>query len=721
MFSRSVILFLAACSIFWIGYVGFTLVQGSNEPPRPENTFSLIDDTIIVVHKPTEIDYTLPTTAALQKNNFYTLLLNESERIQHFYFSTNRNLMLLERSKPWTSDIIKAYAEKLQLSVSTTTSKKVSFSNDWKGEFHGKFLVLYQGEWKAAQHSIVDWKYIDRKSSLSLVYKVADASYEIEDSYFLANNTTKFISRSNDNAFSLVNDQELFQEIIPADFSTYAFYEVNYLRKEQEQASIIYDWVNYGVGYIVKQKDTCVISDFKPGQDPLEILNENSSIEISNKGKQASFKELNIPFLQSKSKIHLEVFNNVVLISNSQQLINQIIGAYETGGTLAQSISLKEKLFQNSPQKVSYRFIDKEVQKTLSKLNGVDHKTLQALQTEPKTTDKSTLASKLPPLRLDDKLISLTPIEGTNNLLAITQANTLYFIGNKQILWSKPLESALIGKPLLIGNGIFIACENQVWGLDRAGNPLNGFPIKTANVASELLSFYWNGKDYIGFVAGNEFFAYNTAGKLTYRATTKLKSESPLKLSIQGRKGDLIAHICNENTWSSISLKRNRSIQHVNLPEGEWRLVKVNGTVSALGLSKNQFFRITENGRKSMLINQVSRIISTQQFNGEEIFFLSQLKNTYVFSASGNILGQFFSTISEIEDAALFKNSKERIIVGLIDGISNNCYIYSLNGSELNKESYEGSNKITFQKLNDGTILLVSQANGYLIRSLLHY
>ncbi len=146
MLNRSLIVFLVICSLSWIGYVGFTLVEGSSAPPTPENTFSAEDDTIIVVHKPLEIDYNSAIVSSLQKNSFYTILLNEPERIQHFYFSTNRDLVLLERSKPWTSEIVKNYAERLALSSTTSTQKHVSLSNRWKGEFHGKFFVLCRGE-----------------------------------------------------------------------------------------------------------------------------------------------------------------------------------------------------------------------------------------------------------------------------------------------------------------------------------------------------------------------------------------------------------------------------------------------------------------------------------------------------------------------------------------------------------------------------------------------
>ncbi|TSJ45842.1 hypothetical protein [Fluviicola chungangensis] len=722
MLNRSLIIFLVICSLGWISYVGFTLVEGASAPPTPENTFSQEDDTIIVVHNPLEIDYNSAIVSSLQKIPFYSILLNQPERIQHFYFSTNRDLVLLERSKPWTSEIIKSYAEQLSLSSTISTHKHLSLSNDWKGEFHGKFLVLYHGNWEPALKSVTSWKYLDRKSSLSLVYKTTDNTYEIEDSYFISNHQVKYITHTGSNPLPLVNDQELFQELIPADFDSYTFYEKNYLLTKFPVKSVLNEWMDFGLALIVSQKDSCLITDYKPGQDPLAILSELDHVDLSDKQKQATLKGYSFPFLQADKKVYLEIFNNCVLISNSQQSINRIIGTYEAGATLEQSTTLKFKLFNDSPQKVSYRHFDREQQVTLSRLTGTNHTTVQLLNGQASSSESdSKELPKLNPLRLDDNLRSLNPIPGSNYLLAITQSNTLYLVGNKQILWSKNLDSEPTGNPVLIGNGIFLSTKKGIHGFDRSGNNLAGFPISCNEVTSNLFSYYWNGKDYISFIADGQIQCVGTNGKPSYKVGVNGNLQRNSQLVIQGKKGDLIAHICTDSNWSSISIKRKRVIKSQNLSEGEWHLVKVNGTISLLGLAKKQFVRLTENGTRAMLVGNVSSILSTQHFGDEQLFFLNQQNTIYVINGTGTILGQFNSTISTIDDASLIKLPNGKTVVGIIDGIANNCYIYTIRGNELNKENYEGSNKIVFQRQADGTILLVSQANGYLIRYPLNY
>lgn len=706
----------------WISYVGFTLVEGSSAPPTPENTFSQKDDTIIVVHNSLEIDYNSAIVSSLQKNSFFAILLNQPERIQHFYFSTNRELVLLERSKPWTSELVKSYIGKLSLSSTISTQKHITLSNNWKGEFHGKFLLLYLGEWQPASKSIVSWKYLDRKSSLSLIYKTTDKTYEIADSYFISSHNAKYIIHSGSNPLPLINDQELFQELIPAEFNSYTFYEKNYLLSKYPSKSILYEWMNFGLALVVHQKDSCIITDYKPGQDPLAILSELDRVDLSDKQKQATLKGYYFPFLHSNKKIYLEIFNNSVLISNSQQSINRIIGAYETGATLEQSTTLKFKLFNNSPQSVSYRNFDRNQQITMSRLTGANHSTVQLLNDDGSDAESNSKElPKLNPLRLDDNLRCLNPIPGSNNIIAITQSNTLYFIGSKQILWSKNLEAEPVGIPICIGNGIFLNTKKGVQGFDRAGNNLAGFPIACNEVTSNLFSYYWNGKDFISFIADGQVQAYGTNGKQSFKIGVNGTLQKDAQLVVQGKKGELIAHICTNSNWSSISIKRKQVIKSQNLNEGDWHLVKVNGTISLLGLAKKQFVRLTENGNKAMLVGNVSSILNTQNFGDEQLFFLNQQNTIYVITSTGTILGQFNSTVTNIDDASIIKLPNGKTVVGIIDGIANNCYIYTIRGSELNKESYEGSNKIAFQKQTDGTILLVSQANGYLIRYPLNY
>lgn len=713
MFKRSFIILIIASALLWIAYVGFTLASGSSNAPRPENVFSQQDDTVLVVHNTLEVNYDLPLFVKLQKKIFFIQLLNNQERIQHYFFSINRELVVLERSKPWTRDKVKAYFEKLLLSSSINPSKSFSISNGWKGSFHGKYLLIYKGEWQAQSRSIIDWKYIDRKSSFSTICKDQNKNYKIENCYYLNNITSRYTAQKNNTELPLVNDQEVFQEYIPANFDSYTFYETNYLNSLYPEKSILSKWINFGCVLVTKGKDSCLLTDFKLGSNPIEELNDLNNSDLNIKSRQALLRNQSFQILTKKKDYYLEVFNNMVYVSSSKNFINQLIGDYETGNTLAQSISLKDKLSSNSTQSVSYRFIDKTKQITLSKLPEIDYETISIYSEQEENSVEKEENNQLTPIRLDDDLVELNTVPNSNNIIAITRSNTVYSIGTKKVNWSKQLNSEALGEPVFIGDGIFIPTKSSIYAFDQTGNNIPGFPIVREHITSCIYPFYWSGKDYISFTTDKEVVAYTTAGKQIYRANLSKISSFPSNLVVQGKKGDLIAHICSNNIWQSISLKRNKTIATKTLANGEWKIIKVDGSISVLGISNKRFGRIAENGNQSILINQSSTKFFTQTLGSETYFYIPQGNSVFVISDRGVVLGQISTKVTDFAD---IKFNKEKKIISLIDAISNNCYIYNIKGHKIGDESYEGANKVCLQKLDDGTFLLNSQSNGYLVR-----
>lgn len=713
MLKRSIVLILVALSLMWIAYVGFTLSTGSIEAPTPDFLFNQEDDTVIVIHKTQEVNYSIPTLKILQTNSFFSNILANQERIQHFYFGTNREVVLLERSKPWSAELVKSYAEKLLLSASVGTNKTIALSNGWIGRFHGKYLAFYSNIEKTENNSKIAWDYLDRKSSFSLIYKQSNKQFCIENNYFLNNTTKRYISKKNHQELPLINDQELFQEYIPGNFDSYTFYEKNYLKTIDNTKSILDSWMNYGVCMVVKKGDTCLISDFIPGQNPIDILSDQPNVSLDVKNKQATLKNYSFPLIGTTNKTYVEAFNSVVFTSTSSRLIDELIGTYETGNSLAQSVSLKDKLFAQATQQVSYRFIDANKQETISRLAKVDYETVASYTDNRTQSSEEPESQQLSPIRLDDDLVVLEAIPNSNNLLAVTRSGTCYVVGVTKIIWSQKMNGEVIGNPVFIGNGIFLSTSNSIYGFDLSGNPLNGFPIEKEHVSSELYPFYWSGKDYLAFATQQEVFAYTTAGKLTYQVRLNKTISAPASIVVQGKNGDLIAHVCSSTSWQSNSLKRKKHLSTKTLVSGNWTLIKVDGKVSLIGSSNKKFARMTEDGKQSILINQVADVYHIQKIGHETYFHVQQGKMIYTVSERGEIVSQTQVKSSSI---ASISYNKEKKIVGIVDDISNNCYIYRIKSQKLIEGDFEGANRLCFIKLNDNTLVLASQSNGYLIR-----
>jgi hypothetical protein len=79
-------------------------------------------------------------------------------------------------------------------------------------------------------------------------------------------------------------------------------------------------------------------------------------------------------------------------------------------------------------------------------------------------------------------------------------------------------------------------------------------------------------------------------------------------------------------------------------------------------------------------------------------------------------MAQFETRVRQIQDMYSATTEKGKTLVGILDGIANNSYIYTLNGNELSKESFEGANQLVLHKQADGSLILISESNTYLVR-----
>lgn len=715
MFNKSFLFVLAILAFGWIGYVGFTLIQGTAHPPLPETCFNSSDGTILIIHKPLEIDYTDTNLTALQGSSFLMQVISKPERIQHFYMNASLDKVLLERSKPWTVELISNYFNQLQLSIDISSDKSFKLSNDWSGCFHGKFLLITStGFVPSETRTKQGWNYVDRKASFTNMTFSADNGYQLKNNYCIQNNKTSYYATSNTNSFPLVDDQEVFQEIIPSNLSNYRFFQKDFALFVDQHESVAYQWMEYGVALLISNKDTCLISDFKAGQDPISILEELPNFDKTS-AHRGTLKNTKIPFLKKNATLHVEVFNNYVLLSRNSNLINQIIGNYETGNTLAQAHVKRAHLFAKLPKKVNYRYISNDVHETKSYLEGAICQFKQGTSNNQESSDKlSDVVNPFSPLRLDGNLVYITEIPGSDRLLVTTSSNSIYSIGRNRIEWSKTLESTIQSKPIVVGNSVYLATSEGIEAYAMNGETKPNFPIATGNTVSNLFDYLWKGQTFIAFATDREVSAINLDGKVQFKLNAG--SKQILEVAVQGKKGELVVHAVGPTSWQQFNVNRKRRIKEFRITEGSWRLNKVNQEISIIGVSKNKLIRINDQNQQSMLIGNCSKLLRVQNFQNDRIQIAVQNKTAYMVQSNGGLLGQFTTNLNEIEDAALFKLPNGKTIVGIIDGISNNCYIYRLNGNELNKENYEGSNRIVFQRLLDGTIVLVSQSNGYLIR-----
>ncbi len=716
MWNRTVLSVLGISALAWIIYVVITM--GSNGYyPTPERVFTTADTSILVVHKPKELLYSNPECGFVQTEPFYIQTLANPERIQHFYFSSSRKLLILERSKPWSIVILQKYFTKMGYGVTAKNGKEIHVSNGWKGRFSGNFVVLSLNDFEETEEPIVDWNFVDRKASFSIVKrnrqaKQGNQTYLLENAYSLSTNQIKYISQSSNQALPLVNDQEYFQDLIPVKFDSYSFYQKDYLATLVGNNPLI-ECMNHGMVVLSNQKSKCIILDYQLGRDPFTVL--EGKIENETGSETKGILNCPIPFELFSEDIHIELFNGYALISDDKAFLNSIIGNYETGNTLAQSENFRTELFANTPKNVSYRYIDEKEQITKSFLTNSVHTVVESRIKSDKSVSSDEI-NALEPIRLDGGITSIVPVEGTSMIYVTTDANSLHLILNDRLVWTRTFTDELRSVPAILP-GTQNVCFTTSTGLhafSSGGTELSGFPVAFTNTQSAAVPFILSGQATIAVVADGTVYVVNTGGKKLYSSSVGTNSNAVVQVSSDKR--GILAHVIANNTWHTFNLKKKSRIRSFNLGEGDWYLAHYNNNILPVGIQQNQFVRYSENGKSTLLVGNASKMIRYKSTQNQELFFLTQKQHIYVVDGMGTLITQFDCQLRTIQDAYLIRSKTGKTFVGLLDGISNNSYIYTVNGNEAYKQVFEGSEKIVFQNTADGKLLLISGSNGYLFR-----
>lgn len=702
-------------SLIWIIYVGVNITS-TGPSLTPEHVFHK-KGTVIVVHKPREIDYTEPAFQLLSDNAFYASLLQNPERVQHFYFSSEGTTVLLERSKPWTINLVNAYFQKLSVKTTFTSARVLQLSNGWNARFDKGYLLISQGETSLSEDSPFNWNYVDRKSTASIV-NMENGRAVIENCYQKANGLITYISAMDTQGRHLADDQDLFLDIVPESFREYTFYEKNYLRSIDPSSSPAYEWMNNGLVVIRSGKDRCIVTDFITGQDPIAILGDAIDETTLTEAKTSGFiRNVQLPqsILPAKNW-YIEVFNNRVFIAENKASIDAFIGAYESGRTLSQNIGKYAGLFSSNPKKVSYRHLSPQEHRTISLLNNSRHTVLKKYSNEPETAEE-TADNQLEPIRIDGGIAQLIPVQGSDFVYVISKTMIVYGINKTGERWKIQLNEPLIGEAALSGTGseLLLTTAGAIHIIGKNGGEINGFPLTLSSKPTAPACYYsWKGKEQLA-VADNQFLTIYQQGKKVSAIKLPFAArETAFIVWVNG--GELTATIAGESKGVNISIDRKRKGKEFALPTGGLVPVKTSEGAYFFGTADNRFFSISSKGERKELASGASKIVGITKDAQQTILLVQAGNSVKAFSDNGNALGTITTAFSEAESASCIRSSSGKTVVGILDGLSNNNYIYSLNGKQLTDQSFEGATMIVLHRQQNGTLLLLSQSNGYLVR-----
>ena len=403
---------------------------------------------------------------------------------------------------------------------------------------------------------------------------------------------------------------------------------------------------------LIYRKDDIAISlhsnDIIETKDALlseqNVSNTYREIEIFNFSKTDIFKSVLAPFVNNKVEKYM-ILNDIVIFSNNEELLTQIISDQQNKTTLIHSKIFKNNI-SNLSDEASMLFVsnNKNFKSVLAKntsekfkkeiealslknyqvsalqfvqdnnfahVNGIIQKNISKVNTNSISQQFN--------IALDDDILSAPQIvknHRTSEKEIIVQdvKNNLYLISNRgKVLWKKSLNGRILGKVEQIDiykNGrlqLAFSTPKRVYILDRNGKEVKPFPMKFNDEITQPLSVfdYDNKKNYRFLVTqGKNTLMYDTKGK-TIKGFTFKKANSNIitqpkhfrvgtkdyivfasgkKLNILDRTGKTRINIKKEFNFSDNEIYLYKSNFSYTTTDGHLNQVNQRGSVTTQNL-----------------------------------------------------------------------------------------------------------------------------------------
>lgn len=736
MIGRYLLLFLGLVSLVWIGYVGSDLIDKKNQF-SPSHIFGKEDGRVLIINRLNECSYddvqfSLQSQTAQLFNSIHPYI----ESVKYIILSELQDKMFIERTDDWNKEIVKNFFKKADLTVKFT-SRHDFIVGEFEGKFNFSILCLSKkGVVKPAVEND-EWLSFDEKSSASIV-TFRKKAFSITDIYVNEKNQIEYVSKKfNSNLGRQIDDEQLFSGALPIDLSNYHFYEKNFYTNLDKNfsKSPLFQWVEDGFVEFEYKGHTVIVSDYVAGQDPILILNDwNDGKIISSNGVDGFYKNsrLTKKFPEEISQgFYIKTMDDFVVASTSQSVCEQVIADYKLGNTLAMKKEEGGSFYKDLPKKVSERYISDDWIYS----NSIYHNRL--LQTRLKPKNVQSLSSPLnrvenvPEISKTISLFSggtvqsIKVFKGKGNVIVLTNEGQLSMFSSGKNSWKKNLGSKAIGEIQLIdykGNGedqILCTTEQQIHLFDKAGNELDGFPIRLdVDATNEVTWYKWNGNS--SFVVGNEkseLVFFDSKGKKVNNFRTGLSSLTD-KIDVWVSNSILLAGAKDHKQCILYNINKKKEHRRYAV-ENESFALKNNNELFQFSIKNNQLLSIDQKGnRKNISTYNSGKIVGILRDKDVQTIIVRSNNDLHFLNNQGTEINSLHLPFSELDYVSIFKSPDGISFVSVIDGLENSVFIYTLKGELINKVPFDGKIAVNLSWDNSSEMIITSVVDGYVVQYL---
>lgn len=719
MFARYFFIILALISCAWIGYVALDLVN-KKEAYSPTTLFGKEDEQLLVINQLKEFeweDYHFQTT---QKNKtILAELFSNGLEFKSVYISAKRNHFLVESTVNWTMNEITRIFNQAKIPF-----EKLSFKTFKAEGYTVKFIknYLYFSLQDYSTTSIENWIKFDKKSCASIL--TLSDNFTVTEIYKSDNNTIEF-NTSNDKQVQgrEINDFELFSMVVPNELESYHFYERDYLGSIDPvfKTSPMFTWIDKGFVEIDYKGEKVLISDFKTGQEPLNVLYDFKNEQTENDSHD-HFTGISLTKDFPKSKqngFHIYTMNGFVVISESQTICEDVVAENKLEKTLATDEETSNALFSYLPKRVSERNVNRnqKYSKTIYKSRILETHLASKASVKGEETEKE---EETPSITMDtDGFIEdFIAFNGGGNIVSLTKDGRLKSFQNGKAIWSKLVSGRMIGKiqQIMDGKTFVITCNNSIHVLDIQGNYKFGGIINIASKpAAQPAHFYrYKGREFLVYPTRNgDIVTLNSDGKqhsVIGSKMTDISSEIDSWIS----QNKLFYGIRNSTTFRMYEADKRREHRSFSIP-AETQSITTSNELVQYAREKGKLVSINQKGIKSELPVSISGMLFKIYDNLLIDYLCAIQSNQIVIVDNKGALKTSFKVDFTTVDGLSITTINSRSYVSVIDGLENNVYLYDLNGRKLPQTKLEGSKKCVLSTQGNH-LILTSIIENYIVQ-----
>jgi hypothetical protein len=710
MRQRLVLLILSFLALVWVIFASYDLL--SNETLTDfRSYFNVKDSKVWIIREDSEFEWDKEgvQTTELNQNLYYSVTRAAKYPVTVF-FSAKRTLLLVEKKGNWSNKEVKDLFENGLFPLQFGKLKTFEF-----GKLHGQYnknqLIIYEGE---LDEPVALQLKLNTKSSYSwITWKGKQA--HVTDTYVKPNLRYRYEKYKNTSkSLKKVDDYALFAEVVPDFMSSYYFYEKNYAAQLDPQFAKTpwYKCIKTGFVHLKKDSASLLIFDFTENNNPLLALNEALGLEELNEETQVYEKQFVTKLVETrKNDWHLGTFGSYAFASTDKTLFDEALAAVNLNQTIVQDTNKIIRFYEHMPKRVTARWVDASMKKTLTLLgNDVVITSYQRLN-EERNLDQDKIRDYFvmnPGFRVLD--FGALPERGNVILQSENQKLVGYINGLKK--WEKELKGEVKDIYTLgsLDQLVAVQMAHEVQIFDKTGRLIYRL---THEAGTQIGAFEHNGK--------KEFISYNGGANLQLSAESgavikQFPANGKLKdYAVYKQNGRPFVGILTDKQFTTIDLLKRKVLSKQNV-DSTCVLAKSTVAVAAIQIQKNQAAILQQGVKKQFQVPSGVVYLATYKQGQNTVFIFKRNTAIYAFDQQGNRLWEKTLALKELSQCHIYQQPGGNSCLAFLDAIGNQICLLDDLGRNLDNQDRHGEEQVQVTSFGGSAYSITTFLGTYLIQ-----